>query len=120
MHMNALIRLIAIAVSCVFAAPAWAYRDRSYTLGQIIMESKNIAVYKVHLVNKERGAIIFKKVADLKGNFPDEMKHQVGATGSPGARSGVGNLVLDRAERKEVEVCFGTTHNGLMTCCGRH
>jgi HEAT repeat protein len=117
---SATIRMIAAVVCFLHATPAWSYIDRSYTLGQIIMESKNVAVIKVHLVNKERGAIIFKKVADLKGNFPDEMKHQVGDTSKPGAPSGVGKLVLDWAEPEQLAVCFGTTHNGLMTCCGRH
>lgn len=108
------------AVALCHAVPAHAYIDRSYTLGQIIQESKNIAVLKVHLVNKERGAIIFKKVADLKGSFPDELKHQIGDTSKPGAPSGVAGLVLDWAEPEQLAVCFGTTHNGLMTCFGRH
>ena len=60
---------LALAAALVFlhAVPAWSYIDRSYTLGQIIAECDHIAVMKVHAVSKERGAIIYKKVADLKG-----------------------------------------------------
>ena len=63
-------RLVAAAALVfLYAAPAWSYIDRSYTLGQIIAECDYIAVMKVHAVSKERGAIIYKKVADLKGKF---------------------------------------------------
>src|SRR5262245_22145464 len=98
----ALVSLMAAAAAFFQAAPAHAYIARSYTLGQIIQESKNIAVLKVHLVNKERGAIIYKKVADLKGTFPDEMRHQIGDTTKPGAHGGVARLVLDWAEPEQL------------------
>ena len=59
---------------------------------------------KVQLVNKERGAINYKKLADLKGTLPEEMKHQLGDTSKPGAPSGVAKLVLDWAELHQAEL----------------
>jgi hypothetical protein len=77
-------RLLPLVVGLVFvcAAQAQAYIEIPYTLGKVIEDSSHIVLIEVARVNKEKGLIIFKKVRDLKGEWPDkELKHNIGTRG---------------------------------------
>ncbi len=57
--------------------PAPAYIDRPPTLGRLIRyDASDIAVFRVEKVSKEKGVIIYEKVADLKGKYPTEQIRQ--------------------------------------------
>jgi HEAT repeat protein len=61
-----------------FAAPSPAYVDLAPTLSRIIRESQTITVAEIDRFNAEKGAIILKKVRDLKGETSDDaIKHQL-------------------------------------------
>ena len=64
------------------ANPARAYIEAPYSLGQFVNDARNIVVLELTRVNAEKGLLIFKKVADLKGNYPaQEVKHNIGTRG---------------------------------------
>src|SRR5689334_1806108 len=75
-------RLPAVLLALAFAAPARAYVEAPYSLGQVCKESTNIVLVEVARVNKEKNLIIYKKVQDLKGKHPqEEIKHNIGQRG---------------------------------------
>ena len=49
------------------APPARAFVDASPTLGRLVNDSSTIVILEVQKVQKEKRLILFKKVADLKG-----------------------------------------------------
>jgi hypothetical protein len=62
--------------------PAQAYVEVPYTLGRVIAEATNVMLLQVEKVDKERNAIIFRKVSDIKGKHPtDVIKHNIGRGG---------------------------------------
>ena len=67
------------AVCCLWAVPpAPAYVDLVPTLARIIRESRTITLAEVDRFNPEKGAVILKKVRDLKGETGAEpIKHQL-------------------------------------------
>src|SRR5262245_19707393 len=99
----------------VFAQPARAYVDGSPTLGRIINEASTIVVLQVDKVSVETRAVLFRKVADIKGNHAGEqVKHLLADTGA-------GRWVVDwaSAEPEQVAILF---HNGKVgqVCIGRY
>jgi hypothetical protein len=75
-------RLPAVLLALALAAPARAYVEAPYSLGQVCHESTNIVLVEVARVNKEKNLIIYKKVQDLKGKHPQqEIKHNIGQRG---------------------------------------
>src|SRR5687768_13537459 len=95
----------AVAVACLlaFAAHASAYFDASPTLGRLVREATNVVVLRVDKVSREKRAIVYTKVADLKGTHAGEqVKHQL----TDGWQPGEARLVLDRAEPGRVAVFF--------------
>src|SRR5947209_12650769 len=86
----------------------------SPTLGRLTKEAVHIVVLRVDRVSLERRVIVFRKVADLKGNDPQvEVKHQL----ADGVHPGLPHAVLDWAEPGKLAVCF---HDGkvCLTCIG--
>jgi HEAT repeat protein len=79
-----------------------------YTLGFVVNQSPQIAVLRVDKVSRDKGVILFKKEADLKGTFPRaEFKVQV----TDGFRSHEPHLVLGWADPGRTAIAFsdGTT-----------
>jgi HEAT repeat protein len=86
------------------------------TLGRVVGQATRITVLRVDQVSRERQAILYKKVADLKGTEPDEIvKHKL----TEGYHPREAHTILDQAEPGEIAVCFhaGT---GSLTCVGRY
>ncbi len=65
----------------VGSSPAWAYIEVPHSLGRCVHESTNIVLVELVRVNKEKNLLIYKKVADIKGKFPDQLKHNIGQKG---------------------------------------
>lgn len=113
-------RLCLLAFVLLFSSsPARAYLDAAPTLGRVLNEATHIVVLQVDKVSPEKRAIIFKKVADLKGVTPEQLKHQI----TDGGHAREPRLILDWAEDAqdsgEVAICF---HNGKAAriCLGRY
>lgn len=70
--------VIALAWWLVSVVSARAYVDLAPTLGRIVRESQTITVAEVERFRLDKGAVILKKVADLKGQTEAEpIKHQL-------------------------------------------
>ena len=111
-------RLIAVAVVLVaLPGPAPAYIDAPPTLGRLVrFDATNIVVMQVEKVSRDKQAIIYKKVADLKGKYPaDRIKQHVsrriadapGPEDNPRPRGG--KSILDWAEPGKLAIFF---HDG--------
>ncbi len=97
------VNLSAIVVLLFCTAPATAYIDTALTLGKIIRDSDRIVVVEVEKVSWERKAILFRKVADLKGKTEDGVvRHRLADDYSPGEPA----EVLGRAQPRARAVCF--------------
>ena len=100
------------------AGRAAAYVDHmsGFTLGYVVEQSPFIVVLRVEKVSLERRAILFTKVADLKGRQPTEqVKHQL----QEGLQPHELKTILDWAKPGRIAVCF---HDGKVahTCIGRY
>jgi hypothetical protein len=74
--------LLACAAILVFATAVAGYVEAPYTLGQVCKESTIIVFMEVSRVNQEKNLIIYKKLQDLKGQYPAaEIKHNIGQRG---------------------------------------
>src|SRR5437763_1939908 len=96
------------------ATPSPAYIDASPTLGRLAKDATNVVVLRVEKVSREKRVIIYRKVADLKGDYPaGQVKHQI----TDGWHPREAKLVLEWAEPGKLAVCF---HNGKVveTCIG--
>jgi hypothetical protein len=61
-------------------APVAAYVDHmgGFTLGSVVQNSPVIVVARVEKVSLEKRAIVFRRVADLKGrHLTEQIKHQL-------------------------------------------
>jgi HEAT repeat protein len=108
--------ILAALLILVWAAPAPAYIDHFglYTLRFVIEQSPDIAVLRVDKISREKGVLVFTKIADLKGKFPDgECRHQI----SEGFRAREPRLILNWAEPGRTALAFsnGTT---VQICVG--
>ena len=57
----------------------FAFVEIPYTLGKICNDSTSILVIQIEKVDKEKNAIIYKKIEDLKGKHPtDVIRHNIG------------------------------------------
>src|SRR5262245_24384643 len=89
--------LLASAILLLWPRPAPAYIDHFglYTLRFVLDNSSEVAVLRVDKVSREKGVVLFSKVADLKGNFREaETRHQISA----GFRPREPRLILNWAE----------------------
>ncbi|MFI5379537.1 MAG: YdjY domain-containing protein [Tepidisphaerales bacterium] len=72
-------------VVCALLCPAsrsFAYIEVGYTLGKVCTESINIVLAEVTRIDTEKNLILYKKLRDLKGQFPDgPIKHNIGQRG---------------------------------------
>jgi HEAT repeat protein len=68
--------LVAAAWMMWMAPPARAYVDLAPTLARIVREAQTITVAEIVAHNPEKGAVILKKIRDLKGETgADPLKH---------------------------------------------
>jgi len=58
-----------------------AYVEIPYALGRIVAESSSIAVLRVEKVDRDKNLIFYRKVQDLKGKTPDQVKHNIARAG---------------------------------------
>ena len=96
------------------ALPAPGYIDVSPTLGRLINQSSHIVVLRVEMVNLEKRAILFHKVADLKGQSPAEpIRHQITAGLHPRESATIlewverGQIAISFQNGKTAEICIG-------------
>src|SRR5262249_30191034 len=81
------------------------------TLGKIIKDSQRIFVIEVEKTSSERKAILFKKIADLKGKTSEvDFRFHLGDTYAPGVPADF----LAAAEPKARAVCFVSGRNTLL------
>lgn len=108
--------LTAAGLVCLgLASPARAYVDLAPTLGRIVGESQTIAIVEVDQFRRDSGALILKKVRDLKGDAGAvPIKHRVMAAGG----GSVPRHILEWAEPGRRGVLFVAANTGLV-CVGQ-
>jgi HEAT repeat protein len=95
-------------------APSWAYIGAYPTLGKLTADSSQIVVLRVERVNRDRQAILFRKVADLKGGGAAAVaKHRL----TDGFHPRQARTVLDWAEPGKIAISFQNERTAL-TCIG--
>jgi HEAT repeat protein len=95
--------------------PGRAFLDFSPTLGRVIRDAPQIVVLEVDKVSRDKQVIVFKKIANLKGNdAADEVKHKL----TDGFHPRQARTILDWAEPGQIAICF-RTDNIALTCIGR-
>jgi hypothetical protein len=107
--------LLVVAVwGLVPVLPAHGYVDLAPTLARVIRESQTITLVEVERFNRERGAIILKKVHDLKGETANEpLKHEV----IRARETTVDRSILEWAEPGRRGVVFVTARS-VLVCLG--
>ena len=108
---------------CSVLAAAWcllqvvsapAYVDLAPTLGRVVREAQTISLVEVDRFNRDKGAIILKKVRDLKGETGnDPIKHEV----IRARESAVDRTILEWAEPGRRAVMF-VTGRTVLVCLG--
>ncbi len=113
--LRARVWLLAAALGCLLAAPpAWTYVDLAPTLGRIVRESKTITLAEVDRFSRDKGAVLLKKVRDLKGETgADLLKHQLVRANE----SEMDRALVDWAEPGQRCVVF-TTSKAIVVCVG--
>jgi HEAT repeat protein len=112
---NVLPALLVLLGALGASAPSWAYIDSTPTLGKLITDSTQISVLRVDRVSRDKQAVIFNKIADLKGtDAPAVVKHKL----TDGFHPRQARAVLDWAEPGAVAVCF-RRGDVCQTCVGR-
>jgi HEAT repeat protein len=103
-------------VALALARPAPALVDSCPTLGRVIKESAYITLIEVEKVSREKRVILFKKVADLKGENPaKKFSQQI----TDGLHPREPKLILDWAEPGRQAVFFQSRKTAL-TCIGHY
>jgi hypothetical protein len=98
-----LLALLGLAV-IAGSRPAMGYIDiPPATLGRLCASSMNVTVLRVEKVDRDRGAVVYRAVRDLKGNSPADLIKQV-----IGRESDVGKQVLAWAAPGKTAVLFGS------------
>jgi hypothetical protein len=105
---------LALLGALLTPAPSWAYIAAMPTLGKVSKDASHIVVLEVDKVSRDKQVVIFKKVADLKGNeSPDVAKHKL----TDGFHPRQARTILDWAEPGKTAVCF-ENENVCLTCIG--
>ncbi len=69
---------VAAALTILIAQPAPAYVDLAPTVARIVREAQTITIVEVTAFSSEKGAVVLKKIRDLKGvTGADPLKHQL-------------------------------------------
>lgn len=108
--------LIAGALFGIAVPTANAYVDISPSLGQIIKDAESICVFQVDKVSVEKRIVVYKKVADLRGRFPDGViRHHL----AEGFHPREPRIVLDWAEPGEKAIAF-INGRSCLVCIGNY
>ena len=108
------IALGAAAWMMLMAQPARPYVDLAPTLARIVREAQTITVAKVVAFSPEEGAVVMKKIRDLKGAMgADPLKHQLVRADE----SALDAPLADWAEPGRRCVVFGTG-KAAVACVG--
>lgn len=98
------------------AAPSYGYLGILQSLGQVTSDAQVIVILEVEKVSRENKVIVYKKVADLKGNHAAaQVKHRI--TGGDDARDA--EAILSWAAPGKIAIFFQSGAGGL-TCIGHH
>jgi HEAT repeat protein len=99
-----------------FAPSARAYVDCALSLGRIVGDASSIFVVRVDKVSAEKQAILFKRVAQIKGmETSDDVKQLV----QHGFHPREPRLVMDMAEPGATAVCF-VCGRSMLVCLGTY
>jgi FG-GAP-like repeat len=75
------VRFILLLSVLLFVPRAGAYVEAPHSFGQVINLSSHIMVLRVERVDRAKRIILYRKVRDLKGKYPQEViRHNLGAT----------------------------------------
>ena len=120
-----LLWIVVLAAGGGLASPACGYIDYAPTLGQLIKDSTHIVVIRVDKVSQEKRAILFQKVADLKGKFDTEKiyhqitdgthprePHEIMDWAEPGQVAGCGRAHGQQQHRKKIHGCISRFRRG--------
>jgi hypothetical protein len=91
--------------------------EAPHSLGQVVSLSSNVVVMRVEAVDKEKNAIIYRKVRDLKGvHKQEQIRHNIGRAGFEPREW---QTIMKWAEVGKTAVFF---HNGSQseTCIGMY
>ncbi|HVW02904.1 MAG TPA: hypothetical protein VHB77_21270, partial [Planctomycetaceae bacterium] len=108
-----------LCVAVLILWPAWslAYVEAPYTLGRVVEESTHIVLVEVARINAEKKLIIYRKVENLKGEYPDEeIKHNIGERGF---HEREWRTIMDWAEVGKRAVFFANA-DASETCIGHY
>ncbi len=106
--------LTAVTVCLLTARCGWAYVDLAPTLTRIVNESGTITVAEVVRFSSDNGAVLLKKVRDLKGTTGDDiLKHQLLRKGE----KAIDQAIIDWADPGRRCVLFVTGKAGVV-CVG--
>ena len=112
--MSALRFLLIAALGLLLSASAAGYVDRAPTLASLIREANTITLVEVERFDLEKGAVILRKVRDLKGEAgAGTVKHLL----LRGNESAIERPILEWAEPGRRGVLF-TTDKTVLMCVG--
>ena len=95
--------LISLVLLVIFPRGGWSYVDSSPTLGSLVFSADTIALVEVEKVDGQKGVLVFRKVADLKGTLAQErLMHSVKDNRNPQ----VAKAILNWAEPKKTAICL--------------
>jgi HEAT repeat protein len=107
--------LVATALVLLTATRAPGYVDLAPTLARVVREAKTITLVEVERFSPEKGAVLLRKVRDLKGETSNEaIKHQLVRA----KESAVELPLLDWAEPGRRGVLF-TSDKTVLACLGQ-
>jgi hypothetical protein len=107
-------KLLLLLILGLIATPSLAYVDMAPTLGSIVRDAQTIAVVEVDRFRPETGALILKKVRDLKGKADASLKHQLLRDGE----SAVEPALFEWAEPGRRGILLVSNRTALV-CVGR-
>lgn len=97
----------AVSATLLMVRDTSAYVEVPYTLGRVLQEASFVLTMRVEKVDKEKNLILYRKVQNLKGNYPVEViKHNIGRGGFHPREW---QTIMDWAEVGKTAVFF---HNG--------
>jgi hypothetical protein len=111
--MNRYNATLLLLVALATGHPAWAYVDRTPTIGTTVQQAQQIVLVEVDRFSRDNSAVILRKVRDLKGRSPDRIRHQLAAPGAPA----IPGFIVEWADPGRRAVLFVSPKSTLV-CLG--